>query len=176
MIEKLAYFLERKIEQLQLENTLDLQYDTHKFGPYSDRLGHLLDALDGSYLLCDKRLADAEPNDAIWFDDARKDRVTTYLSSAEAKEYREALENTIETIDGFQSPLGMELLATVDWLLHRQSVEPSVAGVKAGLRAWPNGKRAADRKLKLFDDRLISLALQKLGHLDPSAQIGSARR
>ena len=40
---------------------MDLQFTPARYGPYSDRLRHLLDALDGTYLLADKRLADAGP-------------------------------------------------------------------------------------------------------------------
>jgi O-acetyl-ADP-ribose deacetylase (regulator of RNase III) len=162
-IQKLAYFLERSIEEHQLNNPLDLMFTANKFGPYSTRLSHLLDALDGSYLHCDKRLADANVFDVIRFDDKQRDRVAAYLNSGEAKVYLPALEATEVTIDGFQSPLGMELLATVDWLLQRKGIQPNVTAVKDGLRTWPGGQEAADRKLRLFDDRLLGLALDRVG-------------
>lgn len=117
---------------------------------------------DGSYLHCDKRLADASPFDLIWFEDAKRDRITAYLNSTEAKQYRDALERTDELIDGFQSPLGMELLATVDWLLNEHAIGPAVTEVKGALRNWPGGPDSAKRKLTLFDDRLIQLALERL--------------
>jgi uncharacterized phage-associated protein len=163
-VQKLAYFLERNTEALNLENVLDLRFEANKFGPYAPRLTHLLNALDGSYLHCEKRLADAGPFDVIWFEDTKKDKVAAYLASAEAKAFRPALEATTELIDGFQSPLGMELLATVDWLVRRTGIEPHASEVRAGLREWPGGQQAADRKRKLFDDRLIELALQRLAH------------
>jgi hypothetical protein len=65
-------------------------------------------------------------------------------------------------IDGFESPLGMELLATVDWLLAHDNVAPHRTAVKAALRHWPGGKAAATRKLRLFDDRRLDLALRRL--------------
>jgi O-acetyl-ADP-ribose deacetylase (regulator of RNase III) len=161
-IQKLAYFLERSIEARKLDNPLDLRFEANKFGPYAPRLMHLLNALDGSYLHCSKRLADAGPLDVIWFDDEKKDKVAAYFTTPEARIYRPALESATDLIDGFQSPLGMELLATVDWLVHRNGIKPSVEDVKAGLQAWPGGSTAAERKQKLFDDRLINLALKKL--------------
>jgi O-acetyl-ADP-ribose deacetylase (regulator of RNase III) len=133
-IQKLAYFLERNVARL---------------------------ALDGSYLHCDKRLGDAGPLDVIWFDDERQARVAVYLAT-EAKLYQPALEATSTLIDGFESPLGMELLATVDWLLHRDKIEPTVPGIRLGLKSWSGGQKAAARKQKLFDDRLIGLALERL--------------
>lgn len=161
-IQKLAWFLERNVERLCSDNPLDLRFAADKYGPYAKRLVHLLDALDGSYLHCDKRLADAGPLDVIWFDEGRKDYVQAYLKSPEAKPYMEALTATTKLIDGFESPLGMELLATVDWLLDREHCTASVEGIKEGLRRWPGGEQAASRKVKLFDDRLIGLALERL--------------
>lgn len=160
-IQKLAYFLERSIEKHAVENVLNLEFHADKFGPYAPRLTHLLNALDGSYLHCDRRLADAGPFDVIRFDDRKKERVALYLAT-EAKAFRPALEATTEIIDGFESPLGMELLATVDWQLHQNRVEPKTSAVKASLQQWPGGKKAAERKQRLLDDRMISLALRRL--------------
>lgn len=164
-IQKLAWFLERNIERFAPDNPLDLRFEANKFGPYANRLVHLLDALDGSYLHCDKRLADAGPLDVIWFDESKKDYVQTYLKGPEAKPYAQALEATADLIDGFESPLGMELLATVDWLLNREGSAATVDGVRDGLHRWPAGPKAAQRKEKLFDARLIGLALDRLTSL-----------
>lgn len=161
-IQKLGYFLERNVEELKLDNGLAFQFTANKFGPYSDRLKHLLNGLDGSYLHCDKRLADASPFDVIRFDDAKKDKVAAYLTSPDVKPYRPALEATSELIDGLESPFGMELLSTVDWLLHRGGVEPTVRSVRAALAKWPGDASARNRKVKLFDERVIQIALDVL--------------
>jgi len=167
-IQKLAWFLERSVKTLALEDPLDLRFEADRYGPYAHRLTHLLNTLDGSYLHCDKRITDASPFDVIWFDDSRKERVALYLKSQEARDYAEALEKTSALIDGFESPLGMELLATVDWLIQERGVKATVDDVVAGLRNWPGGKEAADRKAKLFDARLIELALKRVGQLQPA--------
>jgi hypothetical protein len=62
----------------------------------------------------------------------------------------------------------MELLATVDMILHRDRVEPSVEAVKARLPDWPGGKTAGQRKVKLFEDRIIAIALEALSGSDLS--------
>lgn len=161
-IQKLAWLLARSMDRLAPDNPLDLQFTAHRYGPYAHRLTHLLNALDGSYLHCAKRIADAGPAEVIWFDDARRDFVAAYLKSGEAKPYLAALEQTADLIDGFQSPLGMELLATVDWLLQREHAEPSVDGLRKALASWPGGPEAAKRKQRLFDDRMLDLALKRL--------------
>lgn len=163
-IQKLAWFLERNIEREGLA-PLDLRFVAHRYGPYADRLRHLLDGLDGSYLHSDKRIGDADPLDVIWFDDARKAFVQAYLKS-EAQAYAPALEATAAVIDGFESPFGMELLATVDWLLAKDGVAPTVPAVRDGLRRWSGGAGAAARKDTLFDDRALGIALERLS---PSA-------
>ncbi|HMW30431.1 MAG TPA: macro domain-containing protein [Plasticicumulans sp.] len=161
-IQKLAWFLERAIERHNPgNNPLNLQFTAHKYGPYANRLDHLLNNLDGSYLHCNKRISDADPFEVIWFDDERKDFLQTYLKT-ETKAYARALESTTNLIDGFESPFGMELLATVDWLLTREGVAPDVPALREGLRHWRGGPDAAERKMRLFDDRTLTIALDRL--------------
>lgn len=161
-IQKLAWFLERAIERHNPgNNPLNLQFTAHKYGPYANRLDHLLNNLDGSYLHCNKRISDADPFEVIWFDDERKDFLQTYLKT-ETKAYARALESTTNLIDGFESPFGMELLATVDWLLTREGVAPDVPALREGLRHWRGGPDAAERKMRLFNDRTLTIALDRL--------------
>jgi O-acetyl-ADP-ribose deacetylase (regulator of RNase III) len=160
-VQKLAYFLEREIRVRDLRNPLNLEFTANRFGPFSRKLRHLLDGLDGSYLHCDKRLADATPFDVIGYDESKTEKVSLYIRT-EAKEYIAALDATSKLIQGYESPLGMELLATVDWLIHQEHTEPRIEAIKAELCDWPDGQGAGERKLKLFDNRLISLALARL--------------
>lgn len=160
-VQKLAWFIERGVKRASVEDPLQFEFIAHKYGPYSDKLRHLLDGLDGSYLKCDKRLADATATDLIWFDETKKDRVHAFLNS-EAKHYSGVLEWASFTVDGFESPLGMELLATVDWLIEVEGVAPSHDDVTAALQYWPGGPEAAHRKQRIFDDRLIGIALDRL--------------
>ncbi len=160
-IQKLAWFLERVIEKQSIDNPLKLQFESNYYGPYTDKLRHVLTALDGSYLKSDKRISDADPLDVIWFDDKRRDRVNVYMHS-EAKQYLPALDLTSQIIDGFESPYGMELLATVDWLIAKEGCEPTVEAIETGIKQWPAGERWAERKAKLFDRRSIGIALERL--------------
>lgn len=161
-VQKLGWFLERTIHSLGIDDPLDFQFNADKYGPFSDRLRQLLNALDGTYLHWDKRLSDAGPSDTIWFDEQRRRHLDLYLQQETSTPLRQVLDLTEKRIDGFESPLGMELLATVDWLIEREHREPTVAGIRAGLREWPAGPDAAERKLRLFNDRLIGLALDQL--------------
>ncbi|HSH48934.1 MAG TPA: macro domain-containing protein [Halomonas sp.] len=168
-IQKLAWFLERAIESEGLE-TLDLRFVASNYGPYADRLRHLLDALDGSYLKSDKRISDCGPLDTIWFNDARRDAVELYLKS-EAKAYLPALEKATRLIDGFESPFGLELLSTVDWLLDQEQVAPEPRALLESVGHWPAGERWARRKLKLFDLSEVKLALDRLQRVSLQAAV-----
>lgn len=160
-VQKLAYFVERCAQALGLGDPLRMQFQPHRYGPYSDRLRHLLNDLDGEWLTSDKRLADAGPMDRIHFRDERRQALDDYLASDSAARFQPALDQLNRIIDGFESPRELELLATVDWLLQHHT-EPTVEGLRHALRAWPAGAEAAARKLRLFDDRLLGLALDRL--------------
>lgn len=160
-VQKLAWLMEQRILNHGLKNPLDLRFQPRRYGPYSDRLRHLLNGLDGSYLHSQKRINDAAPEEIVWFDETRREHLHAYLRSAEASPYAEVLEEVDDLIDGFQSPLGMEALTTLDWLISQMHIEPTVEAIKAGLRHWPDDL-AGQRKLRLFSDRLIALALERL--------------
>jgi O-acetyl-ADP-ribose deacetylase (regulator of RNase III) len=161
-IQKLAWFLERSLHRQRLPDVLKLRFQADRYGPFSPRLNHLLDSLDGSYLRSDKRIADCGPMDTIAFNDERVGAVAAFLRSGEGKTYAAALDETDALIDGFQSPLGMELLATVDWLARREGCAMDVPALRQGLQRWPAGEQAGQRKLRLFDDRLLQQAAIRL--------------
>ncbi|WP_339087153.1 type II toxin-antitoxin system antitoxin DNA ADP-ribosyl glycohydrolase DarG [Shewanella chilikensis] len=168
-IQKLAWFLERAIEAEGLD-PLDLRFVANNYGPYADRLRHLLDALDGSYLKCEKRISDCGPLDTIWFNDAKRDKVALYLKT-EAQAYLPALEKATQLIDGFESPFGLELLSTVDWLLTEEQVAPEPTALLDGVGHWPAGETWARRKLKLFDLPKLELALDRLQKIPLQAAV-----
>ena len=167
-VQKLAWFIERGVKRSKVDDPLKFDFVAHKYGPYSHNLQKLLDALDGSYLHCDKRLADAGPHDLIWFNNSKKDHVSAYLNSGEGKAYAGVLEWASSTIDGFESPFGMELLATVDWLLEEEGAETTVEGIIDGLNRWAGDRTASQRKLRIFNERSISIALDQLSKANSS--------
>ena len=175
-VQKLAWFLHRAIDTHHLPDPLKLSFAANKYGPYADNLRHLLDGLDGSYLHCEKRLSDAGPLDRIWFEDSKRKTLDDYFRADDGAMFRSALERTAAVIDGFESPLGMELLATVDWLVANRKSAATVTEVKNALPQWPGGKAAARRKLKLFDERLLGLAVARLSKAwDPSFDVTEQR-
>ena len=161
-VQKLAWFLERYIEKLELEDPMRLGFSAGRYGPYANALDHLLNSLDGSYLHSEKRIPDAKPTDVVQFNDRHKEAVAAYLRTGDARVYAEALEQASELIDGFESPMGMELLSTIDWLIHKEGRQPTLADIRAGIQNWPAGQESGARKQSMFSDRQIDVALKRL--------------
>lgn len=157
-VQKLAYFAQRVTSGLRLPDVLDLQFKAHIYGPYSDKLRHVLTALDGSYLHSQKRLADAKPLDPIVLDLPRLAQLDRYWSTDEAARYRPVIERTETIIDGFQTPFLMELLATVDWVVREAGVLLDAAQIREQFANWAGNASAAARKLKLFSEADVELA------------------
>ena len=157
-VQKLAWFIARGAERTGAEDPLELEFRANVYGPYSDKLRFLLDAMDGSYLECERRLADAGPGSEIWFNAKKKDYVDAYMRSA-GKRYLPALEWASATIQGFESPFGMELLSTVDWLIQRGGRAATADDVWEGVRNWGRGQ---GRKARIFDTHLVGAALERL--------------
>jgi O-acetyl-ADP-ribose deacetylase (regulator of RNase III) len=160
-VQNLGWMLTRVIHQLGLVDPLKLKFEANRYGPYADNLRHLLDNLDGSFLHAEKRLADAKPGDALHFAPDHGARLAAYFRTADGAPYVEAIEATDTLIDGFQSPLGMEALATVDWLMTQENVAPTIEAIRRGIDRWPTPGAAA-RKQKLFTDRLLKAAIDRL--------------
>ncbi|MBD2785057.1 macro domain-containing protein [Xenorhabdus sp. DI] len=163
-IQKLAWLLSRELEKQGFQDILKLKFEAKNYGPYAHNLTHLLNALDGSYLCSDKRIPDSDPLDVIRFNDSKKEKLQVYLRT-EAKNYLSVLEKTAELIEGFESPYGMELLATVDWLLYKEKCDSNIESIKKGLSQWQGGAKWAARKLSLFKDHHVNIAIDRLASI-----------
>lgn len=75
---------------------------------------------------------------------------------------RAALDDATEVIDGFQSPHGLELLATVDWLNRASGVALDVDGMMAAIASWPGPEGAAERKARIFTRHHVQVAVEHL--------------
>jgi O-acetyl-ADP-ribose deacetylase (regulator of RNase III) len=162
-VQKLAYVFQRMSNGMGRKEALNLEFKPHIYGPYADALRHALNALDGSYLHSEKRAADAKPLDVIGLDRSRLPVVERFLrESPDAGAYVPVLEAVDELIDGFQTPYLMELLTTVDMILAERGSSLDTTAIREAMKEWPAGDSSAARKLRLFDDRDIELARQRL--------------
>lgn len=166
-VQKLVYMLSRSIDSKKLVDPFGLDFAVNRYGPYANKLTHLINNLDGYYLLSNKRISDVQAFEStIRFNYDHKQTVEKYLQTADKVEaYLPALKEVVQVIDGFESPYGMELLATVDWLVHKEDVEPTLEGIRQGLKDWfkeSDEPKWGQRKLNIFDDKSINLAIERL--------------
>jgi O-acetyl-ADP-ribose deacetylase (regulator of RNase III) len=131
-VQKLAYFLERAGQHLEL------QFVRHRYGPYSDRLRHVLQAMEGHYIT---GLGDGSTEAEIRLVSGTVEAADEFLSDAQDPEIRERITRVASVIDGFESPYGMELLATVDWVATHEPEAGSVEEATAAVHGWNERKR-----------------------------------
>ena len=160
--QKLAWFLSGAITRAGLANPVADDFAANRYGPYSEKVRHLLDSLDGSYLECERRVADARPFDPIRFRHGRQDRISAYLTTPDASPYRPALDQASDLIDGFQSPHALELLATIDWLHSEGRIPLEIDAMIMAIASWPGPEGAAERKARMFPRHHVEVAVQRL--------------
>jgi O-acetyl-ADP-ribose deacetylase (regulator of RNase III) len=161
-IQKLAYFLQRAISRRRLVDPLALSFSANRYGPYADQLRHLIDALDGSYLRSERRIGDANPRNSIWFASERAAELREFLARSEMSSLLEAVDDVLGLIRGFESSFGLELLATVDWLVTRCGYSRDPDAVLAGIGQWPGGPTSAERKARIMNRSVVVMALDRL--------------
>lgn len=130
-VQKLAYFLQVAGEDL------NLIFEKNEYGPYSDALRHVLSRMEGHFI---RGVGDGVVESEI-------EPCADALSEARDFLHREgdrALEGQVRRvaslIDGFQSPYGMELLATVHWVAtHNYGGGPKAAS--EAIAEWSSRKR-----------------------------------
>lgn len=105
VIQKIAYFLQRFGEPL------NLKYEKGHYGPYSHRLQHLAKYLNG-YFLNFKHEA-IKPDTPVYL--RNLDKVEIYNKENLTSKQNNRLTEIQNLIEGFESPYGLELLATVDF-------------------------------------------------------------
>lgn len=145
-VQKLAYFLQEAGE------VLNLPFEKHAYGPYSDTLRHVLNRMEGHFI---RGLGDGVV-------DAEIEPVADAMAEAEAfveahghEAMAERVRRVGDLIEGFQSPYGMELLATVHWVAQHEGVTTQQEAL-AAVRAWN------DRKKALMAPEHVAAAWQRL--------------
>lgn len=139
-VQKLAYFLQAAGEPLRLT------YVAHHYGPYAHSLNHVLARLEGHYL-------QVTPGQGInLLPGAEVAASAVIVSEAEAAARSERV---VELISGFETPHGLELLATVHWLASHEQVRNEAEAV-AMVQGW------SERKARLFTPYQVGVAWRRL--------------
>jgi len=156
---KLAYFLQRLGEK----SFNKLKFEAHHYGPYSVGVEHLLHHLNGKYLkgLEQMNATAFEPLE-LQYDKVKE--ISEYVKKELSPEQRTRLSNLLKLIDGFQSALSLEVLATVDFV---KKNNPSIeqADIIKTIHNWSNRKR------ELFQEKYIKVAYNHLDNYSRSLNI-----
>lgn len=131
--QKLAYFLEETGQPLKLEFT------KHNYGPYSGKLRHVLKAMDGHYI---KGVGDFSGESEITLIPEALSEADKFIQTSGDDEVGERVARIHRLIEGFETPYGMELLATVHWVGARQPNLQTVEDVIEAVHSWNDRKRA----------------------------------
>lgn len=148
-IQKLAYFLQEAGEPLKLP------YIKHKYGPYADNLNHVLKHIEGHYICGYGDGTSIAESAEIYVLPEGRIAAQTFLETE--PEGQQLLERVSNLIFGFETPYGMELLATVHWVAKE---DPNV--VKDTQLAIQRVHEWSDRKRNLFKPQHIRKAWQRL--------------
>lgn len=130
--QKLAYFLQ---EAGELD--LKLEFKKHHYGPYADKLNHALQRIDGHFI---KGYGDRTQKSQIYVLPQGREAAETFL--AEHPDARQRLNQVGQLIQGFETPYGMEMLATIHWVTKKNpqaAIDTDVA--ISEVHAWDERKR-----------------------------------
>lgn len=144
-VHKLMYFLQEAGEPLRL------RYAKAPYGPYAENLRHVLRALEGHLVSGYADGGDA-PNKQIELVPGAVEDAKSFLSDRQETVTR--FNRVGELVEGFETPFGLELLATVHWVATRENAI-AAEDVANKVYAW------ADRK-KRFSPRQIAMAFDVL--------------
>ena len=146
-IQKLAYFLQEAGEPLRLKFTKGL------YGPYAHNLNKVLERLEGHFI---RGYGDSQKPDAeLQLLPGAVTEANAFLQGETLSQQR--LQRVSTLIEGFETPYGMELLASVHWLATHE--EPSAVTAEqaiTGIQQWNK------RKQKTFQPAHIEVAWQHL--------------
>lgn len=130
--QKLAYFLQEAGE------ALNLPFAKHAFGPYSDTLRHVLNRMEGHFI---RGLGDGVVEAEIEPVPEAMAEAETYVEAQGNEALAERVRRVGDLIEGFQSPYGMELLATVHWVAKHEGAATEDEAL-AAVRGWNNRKKS----------------------------------
>jgi len=157
-IHKLMYFLQAAGEPLKLD------FKPAPYGPYAENLRHVLSKLERHYIHGYGEGGD-DPRTPIELAEGAGEEGHAVLRND--PETLERFDKVSRLIEGFESPFGMELLATVHWVAVHQGIQSPEEAVEK-VHGWNPRKT-------MFTPHQIQAAwdqLRRLGWIDISAASG----
>jgi len=147
-VQKLAYFLQESGLLLRLK------YVGHLYGPYAHNLNKVLETLEGHFI---RGYGDSQkPDVEVELLAGAIDAAGSFLSQDEGSTAR--LRRVSDLIEGFKTPYGMELLASVHWVaVHTEPPARTAGQAIAAIQRWD------ERKRRMFRPEHVEIAWTRLG-------------
>lgn len=144
-VQKLMYFMQEAGQPLRLN------YVKHHYGPYAANLSHVLHRIEGHFV--------AGYQDGGDQPDKELSIVPGAIAEAEAAlehepQTHEHFNRVADLVDGFETPYGLELLATVHWVAKREGATTHEQAVQR-IHSWNDRKR-------VFTPRQVAIAFDTL--------------
>lgn len=144
-IQKLMYFMQSAGQPLKL------QYEEGPYGPYTQTLRHVLHRIEGHFVSGYQDGGDQPFKELAIVPGAYED-AQSFVS--DRPEMQERFERVADLVDGFETPFGLELLATVHWVVAHQGARSSEDALTR-IHAWNDRKKA-------FTQRQVAIAYDTL--------------
>ncbi len=145
--QKMSYFMQRFGEELNLD------FEKGHYGPFSNNLTHLLKYINQSFISYNQN--NNSPGTTLEIRDGRYNEVERYFDNNLDKEQKARAEKTLELIRGFESPYGLELLATIDFIVSKTNAK-DISEIAEEITNWTK------RKKTIMKPKHIELAYQRL--------------
>ena len=149
-LHKLMYFMQAAGEPLSLE------FKKHQFGPYAENLRHVMNAIEGHFISGFTKGGDNLRKQIELVPGAVNDAEALLREHPDTKA---RLESVCDLMDGFESPFGMELLATVHWVIQNEGVTEENQAIKSVHEWSERKKRFTTRQIGIAFDRLVDHGL-----------------
>lgn len=146
-VQKLAYFLQ------EAGGPLDLSFVKHHYGPYSDTLRHALNTMEGHFI---RGLGDGVVEAEIEPTEQALAEADAFIAEHGHGQIAAQVDRVGRLIEGYQSPYGMELLASVHWVAMRDAKVHSFDDAVKAVHAWNARKR------QLMQPAHIAVAWERL--------------
>lgn len=148
-VHKLLYFLQLSGEPLKLT------FQKAQYGPYAEKLRHVLNDIEGHYIQGYADGGDSPDKELSLLPGSVQSSEIVLNAHADTRAH---FDRVADLVDGFESPFGLELLATVHWVMTREQAS-DLEAIKDATYAW-------NLRKKRFSPTQIELAARHLRNHD----------
>lgn len=147
-IQKLMYFAN------ELEPRLRLDFQPGRYGPYSERVRHLVQEMEGTFLHGHgDGTAPVMSLEPIAPTDRAREELASYLTTVRENTERQVIDDVLGQVEGFEGPYGLELLASTHWVIRHEN---AINDAPERVCGWTR------RKGRIFTDAHVKAAITHL--------------